>query len=89
MINYHVYYSPYYYAVFRSGQRFGQVLAGARAAGRAQRMGAPAEEFCVRLKNNGLIAKNTKDHIIRFAPPLIIKDGELREACAIIRKTLV
>lgn len=48
-----------------------------------------AEEFCIRLKNNGLIAKNTRDSIIRFAPPLTIKEGELREACAIIRKTLI
>jgi ornithine--oxo-acid transaminase len=40
------------------------------------------------MKENGLLAKPTHDHIIRFAPPLVITQGELSEATAIIRKTM-
>ena len=32
--------------------------------------GKTAWDVCVALKNNGLLAKPTHDHIIRFAPPL-------------------
>jgi ornithine--oxo-acid transaminase len=31
-----------------------------------------ARKFCERLKENGLLCKETHDHIIRFAPPLVI-----------------
>jgi ornithine--oxo-acid transaminase len=37
---------------------------------------------------NGLLAKPTHDHIIRFAPPLVITSEELGEAVGIIKKTL-
>lgn len=44
-----------------------------------------AKEICLKLKDRGLIAKNTRDNIIRFAPPLVITEGEMREAIAIIK----
>ena len=40
------------------------------------------------MKENGLIAKPTHDHIIRFAPPLVITEEQLMEAINIIKKTL-
>ena len=50
--------------------------------------GIKAGEICLRLKENGLLAKNPRDNIIRFAPPLMISESEMREAIAIIRKVL-
>jgi len=49
--------------------------------------GKTAWDICVALKDNGLLAKPTHDHIIRFAPPLVIDEAELREALGIIRRT--
>jgi len=46
-----------------------------------------AWDVCVSLKDNGLLAKPTHDHIIRFAPPLVITEEQTREALGIIRKT--
>jgi ornithine--oxo-acid transaminase len=46
-----------------------------------------AWDFCLRLKDNGLLAKPTHDHIIRLAPPLVITEKQIRECCAIIQKT--
>jgi len=48
-----------------------------------------AWDVCVAMKENGLIAKPTHEHIIRFAPPLTINEEELQEAIAIIKKTLL
>ncbi len=49
--------------------------------------GKTAWDVCVAMKENGLIAKPTHGHIIRFAPPLTITEDELREAMGIIRDT--
>jgi len=49
--------------------------------------GKTAWDVCLRLKENGLIAKPTHEHIIRFTPPLIISEAELMEALEIIKKT--
>ena len=49
--------------------------------------GKTAWDVCLRLKENGLIAKPTHEHIIRFTPPLIITESELMEALEIIKKT--
>jgi len=38
------------------------------------------------MRDLGLLAKPTHDHIIRFAPPLVITESELREAITIIQK---
>ncbi len=50
--------------------------------------GKTAWDICLALKENGLIAKPTHEHIIRFAPPLIINEEQLHEAIDIIKKTL-
>ncbi len=49
--------------------------------------GIEAWDVCLRLKENGLLAKPTHDHIIRFAPPLVITKDELMECIEIIKKT--
>lgn len=49
--------------------------------------GKTAWDICVALKENGLIAKPTHDHIIRFTPPLIITEAQLMEAVGIIKQT--
>lgn len=46
-----------------------------------------AWDVCLRLKENGLIAKPTHEHIIRFTPPLIITETQMIEAIEIIKKT--
>jgi ornithine--oxo-acid transaminase len=45
-----------------------------------------AWDFCLALKENGLLAKPTHDDIIRFAPPLVINEEQLQESIGIIRK---
>ncbi|MBN1599756.1 MAG: ornithine--oxo-acid transaminase [Bacteroidales bacterium] len=50
--------------------------------------GKTAWDVCVAMKENGLIAKPTHEHIIRFAPPLVITEDQLMEAIEIINKTL-
>lgn len=50
--------------------------------------GKTAWDLCLALKENGLIAKPTHDHIIRFTPPLIITRDQMMEAIGIIRDTL-
>ena len=49
--------------------------------------GKTAWDICLKLRDNGLLAKPTHDHIIRFAPPLCINQEELMEAIGIIKKT--
>lgn len=46
-----------------------------------------AWDICLALKENGLIAKPTHDHIIRFTPPLVITREQLMEAIGIIKET--
>ena len=46
--------------------------------------GRTAWEVCMTLMERGLLAKPTHGDIIRFAPPLVITEGELRDACALI-----
>lgn len=50
--------------------------------------GKTAWDICLALKDNGLIAKPTHDHIIRFTPPLIITRNQMLDAIEIIGKTL-
>ena len=47
--------------------------------------GFEAWDVCVALKEAGLLAKQTHGNIIRFAPPLVITEKELREALGIIK----
>ncbi len=46
-----------------------------------------AWDVCLKLKENGLLAKPTHDHIIRLAPPLVINESQMREACGLILRT--
>lgn len=48
-----------------------------------------AWKVCLRLRDNGLLAKPTHGHIIRLAPPLVIKEDEVQEAVEIINKTIL
>ena len=50
--------------------------------------GKKAWDICWKLRDNGLLAKPTHEHIIRFAPPLVINEEQLIEAIGIIEKTL-
>ena len=47
-----------------------------------------AWDLCVALKENGLLAKPTHGNIIRFAPPLVITEGELNHCLEIIKQTI-
>jgi ornithine--oxo-acid transaminase len=47
-----------------------------------------AWDFCIVLKQNGLLAKPTHGNKIRFAPPLIITPDQILESIAIIQKSL-
>jgi ornithine--oxo-acid transaminase len=42
----------------------------------------------MQFKMNGLLAKQTHEHIIRFAPPLIIDKSQINEASEIIEKSI-
>ena len=50
--------------------------------------GITAWEVCLRLAENGLLAKPTHGDIIRFAPPLVITKEQIMECASIIRKTV-
>jgi ornithine--oxo-acid transaminase len=47
-----------------------------------------AWNICVRLAEKGLLAKPTHGNIIRFAPPLVITEAQLRTCVALIIDTL-
>ena len=49
--------------------------------------GMEAWDVCLKLKENGLLAKPTHDHIIRFAPPLVLTHDQLMDAIDIIKRT--
>jgi ornithine aminotransferase len=48
-----------------------------------------AWDICLKLAENGLLAKPTHTNIIRFAPPLVMTEEQLRECIAIIKKTVL
>src|SRR5690606_38491716 len=47
-----------------------------------------AWNICLRLRDNGLLAKPTHGNIIRFAPPLVMNEEQLLDCVSIIIKTL-
>ena len=51
--------------------------------------GKDAWDVCLKLRDNGLLAKPTHGDIIRFAPPLIITEKQLHECISIIKKTIL
>ncbi|NMC37370.1 MAG: ornithine--oxo-acid transaminase [Bacteroidales bacterium] len=50
--------------------------------------GKTAWDVCLAMKEKGLIAKPTHEHIIRFAPPLVINESQIREAVGIIKESI-
>ncbi len=51
--------------------------------------GKTAWDVCVKMSENGVLAKPTHDHIIRFAPPLVINKEQLMEAIGLIKKSIL
>ena len=47
-----------------------------------------AWDICMRFRDYGLLAKPTHGNKIRFAPPLVITEGQIYECLAIIEKSL-
>lgn len=47
-----------------------------------------AWNICLRLRDNGLLAKPTHGNIIRFAPPLVMNEEQLLDCVSIIINTL-
>jgi ornithine--oxo-acid transaminase len=50
--------------------------------------GKDAWDVCIQMKENGLLAKPTHQHIIRFAPPLVINEKQIKDAVKIIEKSI-
>lgn len=50
--------------------------------------GKEAWDICLAMAEKGLLAKPTHRHIIRFAPPLMITEEEIREAIGIIKDSI-
>ena len=51
--------------------------------------GKEAWDVCLKLRDNGLLAKPTHGDIIRFAPPLIITKEQLLDCIRIIKQTIL
>ena len=51
--------------------------------------GKEAWDVCLAMKEMGVLAKPTHGHIIRFAPPLIISEEQLRDAISLIKKAIL
>jgi len=51
--------------------------------------GKEAWDVCLKMKELGVLAKPTHQHIIRFAPPLVITEKQLREAIELIKKAIL
>jgi ornithine--oxo-acid transaminase len=47
-----------------------------------------ARSFCEHLQELGILAKETHEMVVRFAPPLVIKKKELQWALPRIKKVL-
>ena len=51
--------------------------------------GKEAWDVCLKLRDNGLLAKPTHGDIIRFAPPLVMTEDQLMDCISIIKKTIL
>lgn len=49
---------------------------------------AKAWDICLKLKEKGLLCKQTRDDIIRFTPPLVINEEQILESTDIIIKII-
>ncbi|MFK5981772.1 MAG: aminotransferase class III-fold pyridoxal phosphate-dependent enzyme, partial [Flavobacteriaceae bacterium] len=47
-----------------------------------------AWNLCLKLRDNGLLAKPTHGNIIRFAPPLVMTEEQIMDCVSIIEKTI-
>ena len=47
-----------------------------------------AWDICMKLRDNGLLAKPTHGNIIRFAPPLVMNEEQLLDCVSIIKRTI-
>ena len=48
-----------------------------------------AWQICLKLKERGLLCKQTHGNKIRFAPPLVITEPQLHEACDLIEEVIL
>tara|TARA_R110001583_G_scaffold4351_2_gene25180 strand:- start:18227 stop:19468 length:1242 start_codon:yes stop_codon:yes gene_type:complete len=48
-----------------------------------------AWDICMKLRDNGLLAKPTHGNIIRFAPPLVMNEEQLLDCVSIIKRTII
>jgi ornithine--oxo-acid transaminase len=51
--------------------------------------GKEAWDVCLKMRDNGLLAKPTHGHIIRFAPPLVITEEQIFKAVEIIKNSIM
>jgi len=51
--------------------------------------GKTAWDVCLKMKELGVLAKPTHGHIIRFTPPLVITEAQLREAIELIKQAIL
>ena len=47
-----------------------------------------ADIVCENLAENGILTKSTHDTILRMTPPLVIKEFQMKKACAIINSVM-
>lgn len=48
-----------------------------------------AWDICLKLRDNGVLAKPTHGDIIRFAPPLVITEQQMDDCIGIIKITIL
>ncbi|KAK7414448.1 ornithine aminotransferase [Neonectria punicea] len=66
----------------------GKGLLNATVIDASKANGRTAWDLCLLLKSKGLLAKPTHGDIIRFAPPLVISETELRKGLGIIAEAI-
>ena len=50
--------------------------------------GKGAWDLCLKLRDNGLLAKPTHENIIRLAPPLVINKDQIKKSINIVKNSL-
>lgn len=66
----------------------GKGLLNAFVMNHSKMHGKNSYDLCTAFKENGLLAKQTHDNVIRFAPPLVITEEQLRECIGIIKRVV-
>ncbi|KAL2358958.1 hypothetical protein RJZ56_008216, partial [Blastomyces dermatitidis] len=66
----------------------GKGLLNAAVIDESKTGGHTAWDLCMLMKEKGLLAKPTHQNIIRFAPPLVITEEELKKALSIIEQSV-